>query len=71
MLQSLALNHCFIDGNKRVAFALTAIFLRMNGWNLIVNAEEGENFLIDRVIQGKAGLEEIAPWLESKMKALS
>ncbi len=30
MLQSLALNHCFIDGNKRVAFALTAIFLRMS-----------------------------------------
>ena len=31
LLQSLCQNHAFIDGNKRVAFALTAIFLRMNG----------------------------------------
>jgi death on curing protein len=71
LLQSLALNHCFVDGNKRVAFALTAIFLRINGWSLIVNAEEGEVFLIVRIIQEKADLGEIAAWLESRMKILS
>lgn len=69
MLQSLALNHCFVDGNKRVAFALTAIFLRMNGWRLTVSADEGEDFLIACVIQGKVELRQIAAWLENRMKA--
>jgi len=28
LLQSLVLNHCFVDGNKRMAFALAMTFLR-------------------------------------------
>lgn len=64
LLQSLAMNHPFVDGNKRVAFALTAIFLRMNGLRLRVGATEGETFLIDAVIAGRAELAEIATWLE-------
>ncbi len=64
LLQSLAQNHAFIDGNKRVAFAATAIFLRLNGQKLIVTADNGENFLIDRVIHGKVDLEVIADWIE-------
>ena len=31
LLESLAINHPFIDGNKRVAFAVTDTFLRING----------------------------------------
>ena len=31
LLESLAMNHPFVDGNKRVAFAVTEVFLRMNG----------------------------------------
>ena len=29
-----ARNHAFVDGNKRVAFIATALFLRLNGWRL-------------------------------------
>ncbi len=68
LLQSLCQNHCFVDGNKRVAFAATAIFLRMNGYRLSVQADEGETFLIDRVIRKRAAIEEIATWLEGSMK---
>lgn len=64
LLQSLANNHPFVDGNKRVAFALTAIFLRLNGHRIVIGAAEGEAFLIERVIVGRAELEEIAAWLE-------
>ena len=39
LMQSLAQNHAFIDGNKRVAFALTAVFFRMNGYKLKVKAK--------------------------------
>lgn len=67
LLQSLCQNHCFVDGNKRVAFACTAIFLRMNGYRLGVKADVGESFMIDLVIQRKIAIEEIATWLENAM----
>jgi death-on-curing protein len=65
LLQSLAMSHAFIDGNKRVAFALTATFLRMNKHRLVVTATDGEAFLLQRVIAGRADVAEIAGWLES------
>jgi len=68
LLQSLAQNHAFVDGNKRVAFALAAIFLRMNGFRLIVNPDNGEHFIIIEVIQNKADINVIATWLEKHMK---
>jgi len=67
LLQSLCQNHCFIDGNKRVAFAATAIFLRMNGFRLSAKPEDDESFLIGRVIENKIAIDDIATWLESKM----
>jgi death on curing protein len=70
LLQSLSQNHAFIDGNKRVAFATTAIFFRINGFRLKVDAENGESFLIEKVIKKKAELNEIADWLEKRMKAV-
>ena len=70
LLQSLCQNHAFVDGNKRVAFAVTAIFLRMNGHKLVVNADKGESFLIQRVIEAKADLTEITGWLEKYMKQI-
>jgi len=67
LLQSLAQNHAFVDGNKRVAFATTAIFLRMNGYRLKVDSDNGESFVVDSVIKNKADIEEIADWLEKHM----
>ncbi len=34
LLESLVINHPFVDGNKRVAFAAADVFLRINGWRL-------------------------------------
>jgi len=68
LLQSLIQNHSFIDGNKRVAFATTAIFLRMNGYRLNVEADNGESFLIDEVIQKRFPIKDIATWLETYMQ---
>jgi death-on-curing protein len=34
LMESLAINHPFIDGNKRVAFASTDVFLRINGYRI-------------------------------------
>jgi death-on-curing protein len=34
LMESLAINHPFVDGNKRIAFAAVDVFLRINGWRL-------------------------------------
>jgi death-on-curing protein len=70
VLQSFATNHAFIDGNKRVAWALMAVFLRLNGYRVEVSASAAEDFLIQRVIVGHADVVEIAPWLEQHMRSL-
>lgn len=68
LFQSLAQNHAFVDGNKRVAFAATAVFLHVNGHNLVVDADAGEDFIVNRVIEAHADLEEIVAWLEEHMQ---
>ncbi len=68
LLQSLTQNHAFVDGNKRVAFATTAIFLRMNGYRLKINPDNGESFIIRDLIKKKIEIAEIASWLEKYMK---
>ena len=71
LLQSLIQNHCFLDGNKRLAFAATAVFLRMNGYRLKVEADSGESFLINEAIINKASIEDIATWLETHMAVVN
>lgn len=67
LLQSLAGNHAFVDGNERVAFATTAVFLRLNGYRLVVDPGPAERFVIDRLIVGRADLAEITAWLEAHL----
>jgi death on curing protein len=68
LIQSLTQNHAFVDGNKRVAFATTAIFLRMNGYRLKVDPQQGEHFIINDLIKARVEISEIAKWLEKRMK---
>jgi len=70
LLQSFAMNHAFIDGNKRVAWASSMVFLRMNGYRVRVSADDAERFLIDQVIMGKVEVAPIAQWLERSMHAV-
>lgn len=39
LLESLLINHPFVDGNKRVAFAACDVFLRVNGWRICAKPE--------------------------------
>lgn len=68
LLHSFALNHAFIDGNKRVAFAAAAVFLKVNGYRLVVSADEGERFIIQNLIGDKVDLEVITNWIEAHMR---
>ncbi len=68
LLQSLISNHCFLDGNKRIAIMTALVFLDMNGVTVDFDPNEAEAFIIERVIKGKAELSEITAWLEYHFK---
>jgi death on curing protein len=58
----LARNHGYIDGNKRIAFAAMAVFLRLNGQRLIAPEVEAYAVMID-VATGELSEEDLARWL--------
>jgi prophage maintenance system killer protein len=45
-------------------------FLRMNGYRLKVDPDNGENFIINDLIKKKIEISEIAKWLEKHMKKI-
>ncbi len=61
MFESLLINHAFIDGNKRVAFFATDVFLRLNGWKLVLTADEGEQFIVGMLEANDCSFEKILP----------
>jgi death on curing protein len=60
---SLALNHPFVDGNKRVAHAAMEVFLLMNGWELVGTVDEQERLMLD-LADGQMTREQLTAWLE-------
>ena len=65
MFESLLVNYAFVDGNKRVAFFATDIFLRLNGWKLVVSADEGEQFIIGMLEANDRSFEKILTWIQA------
>ncbi len=63
MFESLLMNHPFVDGNKRVAFFATDVFLRLNGWKLGVDPTDTRTFLIELLDEGIADFEHLVPWI--------
>src|SRR5664279_4773053 len=45
LMESLANNHGFLDGNKRIAFTAADVFLRPNGFYIEVEGLEGYTFI--------------------------
>jgi len=68
LFESLLMNHPFVDGNKRVGFFATDVFLRLNGWKLEVEPDKAHRFLIGLLDTGKCDLEHLQPWIRSALK---
>lgn len=66
LMQSLPRNHAFVDGNKRMAFALTAVFLRLNGYRLQVTADR--SFSKRPVVRLHRGQADMGPKLKTFSK---
>ena len=67
LIQSLALNHPFVDGNKRTALASTEYFLHLNGIELEATQEQKVGFTL-WVENQKPVVEEIAKWIKLHQK---
>jgi death-on-curing protein len=63
LLESLAINHPFVDGNKRIAFAATDVFLRINGWCLKRQAMVIHTEMLDMLEAGTFDIAHLEPWL--------
>lgn len=63
LMESLAVNHPFVDGNKRIAFAATDVFLRINGWRL--QREPGAIYaeMMQMFDAGTFDIAHLEPWL--------
>ncbi|MGZ9585681.1 type II toxin-antitoxin system death-on-curing family toxin [Paenibacillus marinisediminis] len=49
LFESLGKNHPFQNANKRTAFTALVIFLKMNGYHLIIDPKQAEDFVVDMV----------------------
>ena len=59
---SLVKNHCFFDGNKRVAFMSMFVFLKINGFLLEAPEEEATLFMLN-LTESKESQKSLTEWL--------
>lgn len=66
IVQKITKKHIFIDGNKRTAYLCLLLFLKKNSWELHLNADEGEAFVVQITLADDSEEEmiEIAHFLE-------
>ena len=63
LFESLAMNHPFVDGNKRVTFAATDVFLRLNGYRIERSSLRIHADLMKMFDAGTLDIAHLEPWL--------
>lgn len=65
LMESLANNHPFFDGNKRAAFAATHTFLLINGYDLEADTLAAYEFMMSSIAKGEFRFAQILSWIKS------
>ncbi|MEP7241355.1 MAG: type II toxin-antitoxin system death-on-curing family toxin [Devosia sp.] len=68
--ESLAMNHGFIDGNKRVAFASLLTFLGANGRQLTASQDEAIAFIYSNLEAGTFRKDVLDAWLRANTEPM-
>jgi death on curing protein len=68
LLESLVQNHSFVDGNKRVAFAVVDVFLRINGYSIVAPSKGIYRQLMELFEQKAFDMEHLVPRLQRMVK---
>lgn len=66
LIESILINHPFIDGNKRVGYVLMKLLLMDYGVNLTASQDEKYDFVI-MIARGDYHYSEIVNWINSKL----
>ena len=67
LMQSLVLNHPFVDGNKRIGVAAAELFIELNELTLDAPDEELEDMTL-ALAEGKVKVEALAIWFRQRMR---
>jgi len=70
IIESLLINHPFIDGNKRIGFVVMRLVLLEHGWQLNATQEEKYQFVM-LIASGKTDFDGILNWIKSKTERIS
>ena len=62
LMQSLAENQPFADGNKRVAWICGKLFLQIHGYTMHATDEEGKELFLECIANGMT-VQELAQWI--------
>lgn len=71
LFESLAMNHPFVDGDKRIAFAAVDVFLRVNGWRIRAKPMPACKWMNGHLEARTFNLENIEPWLRKHARKSS
>ncbi len=66
----IAMNHPFVDGNKRVALLALGLFLRLNGWKLTASQVDATKTILN-LAAGKVTEKALAAWVEKNSERIS
>lgn len=66
LIESILINHPFIDGNKRTGYVLMRLLLLSNNYDLQASEDDKYDFVIE-IAAGKMKFERIVAWLESHL----
>lgn len=69
LMESLAINHPFVDGNKRIAFAAADVFLRINGWRLYRQSMQIHAEMMQMLETGTFDIAHLDAWLRGFARA--
>ncbi|MEI8073206.1 MAG: type II toxin-antitoxin system death-on-curing family toxin [Bacteroidota bacterium] len=62
LIESILINHPFIDGNKRTGYVIMRLILLTNNLDIIASQEEKYTFVID-IASGNSKFDSIVSWL--------
>lgn len=67
ILESILINHPFLDGNKRTAYVLMRLILLDNGLDLAADQDEKYKMVISASM-GEMRFDEIKSWIQKRLK---
>lgn len=70
LMESLAMKHPFVAGNKRVAFLATDTFLRLNGYSIECENNNAFNFFMMLFESKRFRFHNLVTWLSNRVEPM-